>query len=93
MYKAFKAATDKQFDALRGSRSSFTPHKSSTDRMKLMKEYDKLKAEIATYENNIGFFSASKKANSLVEEMNKKIDLLKHKLTEIVTKIDAIDQQ
>ena len=61
--------------------------------MKLMKEYDKLKAEIATYENNIGFFSASKKANSLVEEMNKKIDLLKHKLTEIVTKIDAIDQQ
>ena len=93
LYKAFKAATDKQFDALRGSRSSFTPHKSSTDRMKLMKEYDKLKAEIATYENNIGFFSTSKKANSLVEEMNKKIDLLKHKLTEIVTKIDAIDQQ
>ena len=92
LYKLFKAATDKQFDASRGNHSS-APYKSSTDRMKFMKEYDKLKAEIATYENNIGFFSASKKANSLVEDMNKKIDLLKQKLTELVTKIDAIDQQ
>ena len=92
LYKLFKDATDKQFDASRGNRS-LAPHKSSTDRMKFMKEYDKLKAEIATYENNIGFFSASKKANSLVEDMNKKIELLKQKLTELVTKIDSIDQQ
>ncbi|HPW90315.1 MAG TPA: DUF349 domain-containing protein [Paludibacteraceae bacterium] len=90
IYKAFKTATDKQFKALRG----VPTHKTSSERNKLLKEYDKLKAEIATYENNIGFFTASsKKANSLVAEMNKKIDSLKSKLADIVAKIDEIDQQ
>ena len=92
LYKAFKTATDSQFDALRGNRSSGAPKSFGSERMKLMKEYDKLKAEIATYENNIGFFSASKKANALLEEMNQKIEALKQKLTEIIGKIDAIDK-
>lgn len=93
LYKAFKTATDNQFDALRGNRLSGAPKSFGSERMKLMKEYDKLKVEIATYENNIGFFSASKKANALLEEMNQKIDTLKQKLVEIIEKIDAIDKK
>ena len=92
LFKAFKMATDKQFNALRGTRVN-VPQNTSSERNKLMREYDKLKAEIATYENNIGFFTASKKANSLLDQMNKKIENLKVQLASIIQRIDQIDQQ
>lgn len=48
------------------------------ERGKLLRRYDQLRIEITTYENNLGFFNtASKKGNSLVEEMNRKIEKLK----------------
>ena len=44
------------------------------ERAKLMHRYDQLKQEIQTYENNIGFLNvSSKKGNSLIEEMNRKV--------------------
>ena len=52
------------------------------------------KNEIQTYENNIGFLtSSSKKGNSLVAEMNRKIEKLKADLQLIVDKIKVIDEQ
>jgi hypothetical protein len=62
------------------------------ERDKLMRAFEKLKTDIQTYENNMGFLSvASKGGGSLVEEMNTKIDGLKAELDLVVKKIQVID--
>jgi len=64
------------------------------ERGKLLRRYDQLRSEITTYENNLGFFNtASKKGNSLVEEMNRKIEKLKTDLEMVKQKIKAIDAE
>ena len=64
------------------------------ERGKLIRRYDQLRSEITTYENNLGFLSAaSKKGNSLVEEMNRKVDKLKSDLEMVKQKIKAIDAE
>lgn len=64
------------------------------ERSRLMRYYDTLRQEIQTYENNLGFLSAaSKKGNSLVNEINHKIDKLKAELQLTRDKIKAIDSQ
>ena len=64
------------------------------ERTKLMRRYEGLKQEIQTYENNIGFLSSSsKKGNSLVEAMNKKIEKLRDELNLLAQKIKAVDEQ
>lgn len=66
----------------------------SNERGKLLRRYDQLRIEITTYENNLGFFNtASKKGNSLVEEMNRKIEKLKADLEMVKQKIKAIDAE
>lgn len=53
-----------------------------------------MKNEIKTYENNLGFLSvASKKGNSLVDEMNRKLEQLKNDLVLVKEKIKAIDTE
>ncbi len=64
------------------------------ERGKLMRRYEALKSEIQTYENNLGFLTAkSKKGNSLVDEMNRKVGKLKDDMQLVRQKIKAIDQQ
>lgn len=64
------------------------------ERSKLMHRYEILKQEIQTYENNIGFLSvSSKKGNSLVDEMKRKISKLKDDLELVRQKIKAIDAE
>ena len=64
------------------------------ERDKLMRQFERMKAELQTYENNIGFLtSSSKKGNVLVDDMNNKIDKIKAELELIVKKIDAIDEK
>lgn len=64
------------------------------ERGKLLRRYDQLRIEITTYENNLGFFNtASKKGNSLVEEMNRKIEKLKADLEMVKQKIKTIDAE
>ena len=63
------------------------------EREKLVRTYENLKNEIKTYENNIGFLtSSSKKGNSLVTEMNRRIEKLKADLELITQKIAVIDE-
>lgn len=51
------------------------------ERGRLLRRYDQLRSDITTYENNLGFLNAaSKKGNSLVEEMNRKVQKLKDEL-------------
>lgn len=63
------------------------------DRQKLVRMYENLKQEIKTAENNILFFSGkSKTANKIVEDMQKKIELLKTQLKDLENKIQAMDE-
>ncbi|MBR6621575.1 MAG: DUF349 domain-containing protein [Bacteroides sp.] len=63
------------------------------EREKLMRAYENMKNEIKTYENNLGFLSSSsKKGNSLVTEMNRKVEKLKDDLQLIIQKIKVIDE-
>lgn len=76
-----KSVAEKGGDALSGERA------------KLMRRYEQLKQEITTYENNLGFFNTtSKKGNSLVEEMTRKVQKLKDEMELTRQKIKAIDK-
>ncbi len=62
------------------------------ERTRLMRQYESLKQEIQTYENNMGFFSiSSKNGSTLLDEMSKKIERLKDSLSLVRDKIKAID--
>ena len=64
------------------------------ERGRLLRRYDQLSNDITTYENNLGFLNAaSKKGNSLVEEMNRKVQKLKDDLELVKKKIKAIDAE
>ena len=64
------------------------------ERGRLLRRYDQLRSDITTYENNLGFLNAaSKKGNSLVEEMNRKVQKLKDDLELVRNKIKAIDAE
>jgi len=64
------------------------------ERGRLMRRYEQLKQEVKTYENNLGFLNASsKKGNSLVEEMNRKVQKLKDDMELVRQKIKAIDAE
>ena len=64
------------------------------ERTRLMRRYEQMKQEIQTYENNLGFLNASsKKGNSLIDEMNRKVQKLRDDLQLTYEKIKAIDQE
>lgn len=107
IYKEYREAVDKQFEALNMNSSnrrmeSFrtnvkelvgkNENKLFRDREKLLHAFEHLKSEIATYENNIGFFtSASKNGGGLIKEMERKIESLKNESKEIEQKIKLIE--
>lgn len=108
VYKEYREAVDKQFEALNVDSSnrrmdSFRnnlkdmsgkgENKMFRERDKLMRAYEHLKSEIATYENNIGFFTSnSKKGGGLIKEMERKIEALKEESKLIEQKINLIDE-
>ena len=64
------------------------------ERTRLQRRAEQMKQEIQTYENNLGFLNASsKKGNSLIDEMNRKVQKLKDDLELIKQKIKAIDSE
>ena len=64
------------------------------ERARLFRQYENLKQEIQTYENNLGFLNASsKKGNSLIDEMNRKVQKLKDEMNLVRDKIKAIDAE
>lgn len=108
IYKAYHEAVDRQFERLNideYQRKIETFRNSVNDsgkqnlnrlyseREKLMRTYEKMKNELQTYENNMGFLTiASKGGNGLIKEMERKIEKLKNDMELIVKKIDAIDE-
>ncbi|MBR6120875.1 MAG: DUF349 domain-containing protein [Prevotella sp.] len=65
-----------------------------SERTRLLRQYEAIKQEVQTYENNIGFLSvSSKKGSSLIDEMNRKVQKLKDDLQLVKDKIKAIDAE
>ena len=109
IYKEYRAALDAQFEKLnidvsqrrletfRNNLKDMTSkgdNKLYREREKLVRAYEHLKSEIATYENNIGFLSiASKKGDGMLKEMERKIETLKEECKLLEQKISLIDDQ
>ena len=109
LYKEYRALCDKLYDAygvsqakrrIEGFRQSLKQRVEkeagslSEERQRMQRAYERMVTEIKTYENNIGFLNAgSKKGNSLVEAMNKKVEKLRGELNLLAEKIKAIDEQ
>ena len=94
LYKKYHSIIDSLFNKLNKFRSSINKESNlHRERERLVRAYENMKNEIKTYENNIGFLtSSSKKGNSLVTEMNRKIEKLKADLELISQKIAVIDE-
>ncbi len=64
------------------------------ERARLMRQYEQLKQEVQTYENNLGFLNASsRKGSSLIDEMNRKVQKLKDEVQLVRDKIKTIDAE
>lgn len=62
------------------------------EREKLVRQYERVKSDLQTYQNNIGFLSvSSKKGNHLLDDMNHKVESLKSELLLLERKIRAIE--
>lgn len=65
--------------------------KLSKERTTLAMKMKHLQDDVALWENNIGFFSASKQANKLKQEFENKIERAKKELEEIKAKMKVLD--
>lgn len=107
LYKEYRAICDKIYDAYgvsqaqrrlnnfrQGLQQRIEKESGSleTERQRMQRAYERMLGEIKTYENNIGFLnSSSKKGNSLVEAMNKKVEKLRNELNLLAQKIKMLD--
>lgn len=65
-----------------------------TERQKMQRRYNEMKQELETYENNLLFLtSSSKKGNSLIDEMNRKVEKLRDELNLTKEKIKAMREE
>ena len=106
LQKQYKEAVDKMFAVVRGSErersmSKFKERVSTmksngekrlrTERERLYNKVRQLEQDIALLENNIGFFSKSKGAESLIADVQQKIERAKRELAEAIEKVKLID--
>lgn len=105
VYKEYKQATNALYEALHVSanerklanfRTNMNKGGSSLQRERehLIRQYEAMKNEIATYENNIGFLSVSnKKGASLVDVMRQKVEKLKQDAQLVLKKIHLVEEE
>ena len=108
LYKKYHGLIDQLFDRfnISASNKKLSNFKSSIgniqsggsqslyrEREKLVRTYENMKNELQTYENNLGFLTtSSKKGNSLLTEINRKVEKLKSDLELVLQKIKVIDE-
>lgn len=107
IYADYKDAIDRAFDKFdmrgprgrisnsdSGSSRSNDGDKGQRERDRLVRLYEQKCSELKTYENNLGFFTARSNAgNSIVKEMERKIEKLKEDISELENKIKLIDEK
>ena len=95
-YTQYRQVCDQLYDRARGARIQARTagrfqkiqEAAGGDRQRMQRIYEQLQTEIRTYENNIGFLTASsKKGNSLVDQMQKKVEALKAELAIMAQKM------
>lgn len=104
LYKQYKALIDTLFDTFRKNEDTrrVARFKDSIknganiarERERLLRIYENMCGEIKTYENNLGFLNASSKSgNSLVAEMQRKMEKLKSEAQLVLKKIAALEEK
>ena len=88
--KAYKDAISKFPSPSRAPRRNTKPQLS--EREKLIQKYHTLQQDIATYENNIGFFSMSKNSEALIKQMQQRIDQAKAELETLSEQIKKLNE-
>ena len=88
--KAYKDAISKFPSPSRAPRRNTKPQLS--EREKLIQKYHTLQQDIATYENNIGFFSMSKNSEALINQMQQRIDQAKAELETLSEQIKKLNE-
>ena len=101
--KAFRDAMQAKFPDYRGGRGPRGDRRGGaartgqrapmTEKDRLVQKYNKLQQEIDTYENNIGFFAASKNSESLIKQMQERIDSAKQELKDLENQIRSCEEQ
>ena len=104
LFKAYQEKVDFFFDKLdmksrpqsRGNRQKGEKSRNvpENDRARLMRQYETLTRELKTYENNLGFLSFGNKGgkNPLLAQMEQKMEGIKKQISEIVEKINNLDE-
>lgn len=73
--------------------SDYAQNKLYRERERLMRNYEHVKSELQTYENNMGFLTlSSKNAGGMLKEMERKMQKLKEEMELIAQKISVIDE-
>jgi len=109
LYKEYREICDKLYDALNATQAqrrlnNFRNNLAQkiekeganleSERNRMMRAYERMRDELKTYENNLGFLNAgSKKGNSLVDAMKKKVEKLRDELNLLAQKIKTVDEQ
>ena len=75
-----------------GSRNAGTSRRPLSEKDRLVQQYNKLQQDIDTYENNIGFFSASKNSAPLIQQMQERIEAAKQELKDLEDKIRKVEE-
>lgn len=75
----------------RDSRGQSSQRKALSEKDRLVQRYNKLQQDIDTYENNIGFFAASKNSEPLIRQMQERIDAAKKDLKDLEQQIRNIE--
>ena len=93
--KAFKDAMQEKFPLFVSQRQSGRgpASKPRSPKDALIEKYHTLQQDIVTYENNIGFFSASKNSEPLIKQMQARIDQAKAELKELEEKIRQTEEE
>ena len=63
------------------------------ERERMVRAYEQRTAELATCENNLGFFASSKNADAFISSINSKIEQAKEELSSIAKRIEQIDNE
>ena len=105
LYKEYKQALDAIYERLQVSanerklsefRSNIAKNSDNLNRERdrLIRQYESMKVEIKTYENNLGFLSASnKKGANLVDVMHQKVEKLKVDAEVVLKKIRLVEEE
>ena len=92
--RAYRDAMQEKFPEF-GAQRSAPAHAGRAPRSPkdaLIEKYNKLQQNITTYENNIGFFSASKNSEPLIKQMEERIEQAKAELKELEAQIRKAEE-